>query len=143
MHFFESEEKKRARLEREAAEQEAKRIAAEEQNRKLEAIDRIVISTGPINNNYNILQAICSVSTKEITPGLFSGRTTVDQDDIERLYSMTVKKLKENAYRVGADAVIHCKFDLDQVASVSGNERDTKTTFYATIFCTGTAVQFI
>lgn len=154
-------EKKRAELEK-AAHDKAKResaLVAEAASKSLAAQQRrealirkkesIVISTGGVSQEHSVLQIIFAAGVQEFGgKGFFTRGVEFITDQeynamIEQVYNSAIDIFRTKAVKVGADAVIHSRFDIEQIELGERGLVTAGNALRIQVFCTGTAVKFV
>jgi uncharacterized protein YbjQ (UPF0145 family) len=159
--MFGSNEKKEAKKEAKLAKVEAKQQAAEEkasaersvveeQARVAGAIDNVVLTTSTIDKPHQILDIVFSASQKKFGGKGFKIQSLELMSDkeynemLEEVYLSSTQMLKEKAAKVGADAVIGCNFDLEQlIITETGMLAGDSEALRVQVFVTGTAVKLL
>ncbi len=109
----------------------------------------IVLSTGDIKREYKILSVIFAAGVQKFGgKGLFASDSSYISDTkynemIQEVYASAVRTFQEKAIAVGADAVIHCNFDIEQIELMEQGLVKSGNALRIQVFCTGTAVQFL
>ena len=145
------QEAKLAKVEakQEAAEEKAsaERAVVEEQVRVAGAIDNVVLSTSTIDKPHQILDIVFSASQKKFGgKGLKKSLEFMSDKEynemLEEVYLSSTQMIKEKAAKVGADTVIGCNFDLEQlIITETGMLAGESEALRIQVFVTGTAVK--
>jgi|ETNmetMinimDraft_13_1059891.scaffolds.fasta_scaffold34459_2 uncharacterized protein YbjQ (UPF0145 family) len=113
--------------------------------------DNITISTGSIDKAHNILDIIFSAAQKKyggkgFKAAVFSLDTLSDVEYntlLDEVYVSSIDILKKKATEIGADAVIDCKFDIEQLIIHEEGLMTSGDALRLQVFVTGTAVKYI
>ena len=129
--------------------EEEKRAKEEAARRLEEKKQSIVISTGDIKHEYKILSIVFSAGIRKYGgKGLLDGDSTRLSNKkynklIQEVYNEAISVFREKAVKVGADAVIHAKFDIEQIELFEKGVVSSGNALRIQVFCTGTAVRYI
>ena len=111
--------------------------------------ENIIISTGGIDNSHKIISIIFAAGIQKFGgKGMFKKGLQYITDDeynglIEQVYASAITLFKEKASKVGADAIIHTKFDIEQITLTESGVISAGDALRIQVFCTGTAVKFV
>lgn len=110
----------------------------------------IILSTGDIKRDYKILSIVFAAGIQKFGgKGFFKLDSGYIKDKeynemIETVYASAIQIFKEKARAVGADAVVHCNFDIEQIELLEkGLVTAGGSALRIQVFCTGTAVQLL
>lgn len=112
-------------------------------------MSEIIISTGGIKENYKVLDVIFAASQKKFGgKGIFKrGLEFMTDGDYNELlnevYVSSTELIKTKAKKIGANAIINCKFDLEQLTVTEQGMMSKGEALRIQVFVTGTAVQFL
>lgn len=130
--------------EQQQAAQHAANLAAQFETRKA----ALVISTGPVHTPHAILQIVFAAGIQKFGgKGLFTADSSALTDAkynemIEQVYVSAINTFRDKAARVGADAIIHAKFDIEQIELAEAGLVSVGNALRIQVFCTGTAVRY-
>ena len=141
---------KKQKREEKSREMEDEKRAKEEAARRLEEKKQsIVISTGDIKREYKILSIVFAAGIRKYGgKGLLDGDSTRLSNKkynglIQKVYNEAISVFREKAVKVGADAIIHAKFDIEQIELFEKGMVSSGNALRIQVFCTGTAVRYI
>lgn len=110
----------------------------------------IVISTGGLTREYRILTIIFAAGIQKYGgKGLFDGDASRLSNKkynsmIQSVYNEAISIFREKGVQAGADAIIHAKFDIEQIELFEkGIVGGSGTALRIQVFCTGTAVKYL
>lgn len=116
-------------------------------------VANILISTGDIRREHNVLSIIFAAGMKKFGGKGFwkqiSGKGIEFMTDeqytemLDQVYVSALHILKEKAAKAGADAVVNCKFDIEQITLQEKGMVSQGEALRIQVFVTGTAVKFV
>jgi len=108
---------------------EKEQTRQQEKEARDQAISKVILTTGDIREDYQILDTIIALEGHQA--GYF------DTANPATAFDGVKKQLRENAYDMGADAVVHCQFEYRVAAErgLFGSKQAIE------IFAYGTAVK--
>lgn len=112
-------------------------------------MSEIIISTGDIKEEYQVLDVIFAASQQKFGgKGIFKRGLDLMTDDeynklLDQVYISSTNLIREKASKIGASAIINCKFDLEQLTLTESGIMSQGQALRIQVFVTGTAVKFI
>lgn len=110
--------------------------------------ESIIISTGGISRDHTIQSILFAVGLQKFGgKGIFKKGVAFIKDSeynemIDQVYISALATLREKASKIGADAVIHCKFDIEQITLTEKGFMSEGEALRIQVFVTGTAVKY-
>lgn len=111
--------------------------------------NRIIISTGSISQEHTILQIVFAAGIQKFGgAGIFKKGLMYITDGeynqmLEQVYVAALEIFKHKGAQIGADAIIHAKFDIEQITLSEAGLVSAGEALRIQVFCTGTAVKFV
>ena len=137
------------RQEQQLAQERQAQAARDSQQAFLDRKYRIVISTGSITQEHTILQIVFAAGIQKFGgAGIFKKGLMYITDAeynqmIEHVYVAAIDIFRDKAARIGADAIIHAHFDIEQITLTEAGLVTAGDALRIQVFCTGTAVKFV
>ncbi len=136
---------------REAAAQKERRRQIDDERRMAaqRKKESIIISTGSVSQDHSILQIIFAAGVQKFGgKGFLTPDSSLMTDQqynsmIEEVYNSAMDIFRNKAVAVGADAIIHARFDIEQIELAEKGLVTSGNALRIQVFCTGTAVKFI
>lgn len=111
--------------------------------------DNIIIATGSIDKPNQVIDIIFAASQQKFGgKGFFNKGVEFMTDEeynklLDTVYVNATKLIKKKASAIGADAIINCKFDIEQLTLTESGIMSSGEALRIQVFVTGTAVKYI